>query len=603
MTKYNYGDWSLTEFFSGADQQDFIDYLQLLKSDVQELDSVVAHYTQLSAENFSVWVQALVKLERLHSRYGHALSYIECCSAADVRNVGAQKGRSTLDLIGSLLTGLEAYYSEMARTADKDLYCKLYDEEELDLAKGFLDELKENAEFRLSVAQEQLAGSLQVDGLSAWSNLYSSLVGGLSFQGYEEDTLKELPISQLRSQLNSSDAKVRHQAFESGNKAFAVHEKSFAAALNSIAGSRLTLNKARGEKHFLDPALRSHGVSTRSIEAMMEAVSELREVALDFLQEKARLMNLKTLRFPDLGAELKFQESEQKLSWDDVWVSIEQAFRPRYPGFADFAQKARNKRWIDYTKREGKGAGGFMTESSEIQEIRIFMTFNETLGDVQTLVHELGHGYHNEVMNGYRAWARSYSMPLAETASTFAETMYTDSLLQSGTLSREQRLDTLLTRLSGATAFLCNTPMRYHFEKRFYEERAQGLVSIDRIKEIMVEEQQRSYGTILDPAHCDPYFWASKLHFYIDSVSFYNFPYTFGYLFSMVVYQLFLDQGSSFIPTYERLLQYTGQGSAEEVVQHVLGQDIQKPEFWMQCRSVLEQDLKSFRQELGSVDI
>ena len=117
--------------------------------------------------------------------------------------------------------------------------------------------------------------------------------------------------------------------------------------------------------------------------------------------------------------------------------------------------------------------------------------------------------------------------------------------------------------------------MRYEFEKAFYEERAQGPLSVSRLKELMIETQRRVLGDVLKAGDEDPYFWASKLHFYITGLTFYNFPYTFGYLLSRGLYGMFKQDGPNFLPKYEEFLRLAGSDTAENVVKRTIGQDIE----------------------------
>ena len=213
-----------------------------------------------------------------------------------------------------------------------------------------------------------------------------------------------------------------------------------------------------------------------------------------------------------------------------------------------------------------------------------------------TLTHEFGHAWHSHVMHQERPLNTLYPMTLAETASTFAENLLLDALLRAPATTPEQRLKLLDSRLEAAAAFLLNIPSRFLFEKRFYEERAEGEVSVDRLKELMVEAQKEAYGDSLDPEQLDPYFWASKLHFYITEVSFYNFPYSFGYLFSLGVYAQSQKRGEAFLPTYERLLQATGRRTAEECARENLQVELNQPQFWLDSLALVEEDMRQFEE-------
>ena len=176
------------------------------------------------------------------------------------------------------------------------------------------------------------------------------------------------------------------------------------------------------------------------------------------------------------------------------------------------------------------------------------MTYNDTLGDVLTLAHEIGHAFHSYIMRDVRTYAHFYPMTLAESASTFGEMILTEGILADPSFSPAQKASALDQEIGHGAIFLLDIPVRYQFEKKLYEERADGEITVSRLKELMVETQRDVFGDALAQGGEDPYFWASKLHFYITGVTFYNFPYTFGFLLSRGLYSMFKQEGSDFLP-------------------------------------------------------
>ena len=197
-------------------------------------------------------------------------------------------------------------------------------------------------------------------------------------------------------------------------------------------------------------------------------------------------------------------------------------------------------------------------------------------------------------MRDMRPWQRRYPMTLAETASTFAEQLMIDAVLESPDAGEEGRASALDGRMQDAAAFLLNIPMRFHFEKAVYEERKSGELAVSRLTELMEEAQRACYGDALAEGELDPWFWASKLHFYITGISFYNFPYTFGYLFSLGLFERAKQEGPSFFGRYVELLRQTGSDSVERVVQNCLGIDLASPEFWHASIDGIERDAERF---------
>jgi oligoendopeptidase F len=165
----------------------------------------------------------------------------------------------------------------------------------------------------------------------------------------------------------------------------------------------------------------------------------------------------------------------------------------------------------------------------------------------------------------------------------------------------EERACMLDSRMQDAAAFLLNIPMRFHFERAVYEERLQGELSVARLKELMESAQREWYGDALSPEELDPWFWASKLHFYLTGISFYNFPYTFGYLFSLGLFARSKQEGPEFVDRYVALLRQSGSDSAERVAKSCLGIDLAAPDFWHASIDGIEQDAKQFESSVDAL--
>lgn len=224
------------------------------------------------------------------------------------------------------------------------------------------------------------------------------------------------------------------------------------------------------------------------------------------------------------------------------------------------------------------------------------MTFAGTMNDVVTLAHEAGHAWHTHVLTRQRPCARQYPMTLAETASTFAEKILVQGLLAEPGLTPSRRAFLLDLETNHMPAYLLNIPTRFQFECRFYEERRGGVVSPTRLCEMMTAAQREVYGDALERGGEDPWFWASKLHFFITDVSFYNFPYTFGFLLSQALAAEFRRAGADFLERYERFLGVTGSATCEDAVRTTLGWDLRDREFWTRAILAGEEPVRAFEE-------
>jgi oligoendopeptidase F len=262
----------------------------------------------------------------------------------------------------------------------------------------------------------------------------------------------------------------------------------------------------------------------------------------------------------------------------------------------EFVKNAAEKGFVESDNREGKRQGAYCMGFSKRKEPRVFMTFTDSYDSMSTLAHELGHAYHGYVLKDRPLPLQEYPMNLAETASTFGEAIIGDYLLKNAKNDKE-KLSMLDKMIGDAATFSMNIHCRFIFEKNFYEKRKQGDLTPDELTQMMLDAQKEAYIGLLD--EYNPMFWASKLHFYIAGLSFYNFPYTFGYLFSNTLYSIGKEKGKDFADTYKKILIDTGCKNTEDVIKDNLGMDITKKDFWYKSLDLTQKRIDEFAQLSG----
>lgn len=589
-------DWDMSPYFDAWDGEAYHRFREDLAAEVAALRAELETLGPLAPESQASWVSLLGRLERLSARSAHLAGYLGCLGAADARNEAIARENASAAAARAQVEKLFVRVRAALGAAEPERFDGLLADPALEGAGYFLSRLRESAQRRMDAPLEELASDLGVTGIEAWGRLYDQLSGRLEFDlELPGRATRREPVSATRSLLEDPDPAVRRAVLSGANRAWDSVAPVLAACLNAIAGARLCLYERRGVADFLEPALFDAGITRRTLDTLLSTVESRAGVARRYLHEKARLLGRHRLGFQDLMAPLAVQDHE-RIPFAEARARVCDAFARSYPWLADFAREAFERRWIDWRPRPGKRPGAFCSTSAWIDESRIFLSFNETLGDLSTLAHELGHAFHGRVMKGMRPWSRRYPMTLAETASTFAEQLVIDAVLADEASPAQQRALLLDARMQDAAAFLLNIPMRFRFEESLYRERAAGELSVTRMKELMVEAQRHCYGDALDPDELDPLFWASKLHFYLTGISFYNFPYTFGYLFSLGIFSRAKAEGEAFLPRYEALLRLTGSDCAEGVARASLDVDLEQPGFWNASIDFIEAEFERFRQ-------
>ena len=594
--------WDLTSYFPQFNGTDMLQFKEAIRADVAALQTNAANLPSLNSESVAAWESILLRNEDLLRRMSHIGSYIGCLVASDARNEIFQKEDAELTRTRAELAKVRIELLRAFKVSEEEIFAEFCNRPTLAGAQNYLTRLREEARRAMTAEKEILATDLGVDGIQGWGRLYDTISAKLEFDMvYPEGRHARLPMSQRRSLMEHPDRHVRQAAFDGGNAAWQTVEDTAAAALNAIAGTRLTLNRHRGVDHFLDIALFQAAISRKTLDAMFEALLANLEIPRRILRLKAQSMARQSVAWFDLGAPLDLPDTN-KLSWDKAQSTVAASFSRAYPALGKFFNdQIIGKNWVDWEPRTGKRPGGFCTSSMLSKESRIFMTFNESLGDMLTLAHESGHAYHGAMMRDVRPYARGYPMTLAETASTFGENVLMKGILDDPTASDSDKARILDIEVGHGAVYLLDIPVRYEFEKAFYEERSKGPLSVSRLKALMVSTQRRIIGEVLEPGGEDPYFWASKLHFYITGITFYNFPYTFGYLLSRGLYAMFKTEGDSFLPKYEEFLHRAGGESAENVVRQTVGRNIEEADFWSEAIRSLEEPLGQLQRLLPKV--
>jgi oligoendopeptidase F len=583
--------WSLDSWFSGFGNEDY----NTFKADLAvEIGQLKAKAEGLSKDTAAI---ALVinETEALGTRLGLLSAFLGCLSADDCNNEAVKADEAWLSTLEAECTKLRAALQSVLAQVDEPLFATLLAEPSLKDARYAVEQMRTEGQHQMSAELESLAADLNVNGLHAWGRLYDTLTGKMEFPMTFPDGHQEtVPMARRRALMSDPDRRLREAAFHDGQKPWHDHEVTLAAALNGIAGTRLSLYGRRGIPHFLDTPLFDAGMTRASLEAMLEAIYAHIELPRRALRKAAALQGTVALHYFDLEAPQVAAPEEAALSWDTACSTVERAFGAAYPRLGEYFKQMLAKRWIEAQPRSGKRPGAFCTGSHLKGEERVYMTFHGTVHDMVTLAHEAGHAWHSCVLRPARAMAAQYPMTLAETASNFGEMILLSGLLNDPSITPETKAYLLDQEMLRAHAYLVNIPMRYEFEKSFYTERARGEVSVSRLGELMNEAQRKLYGDTLLENGTDPMFWASKMHFFITGVSFYNFPYVFGYLLSQALFARFKAEGPAFLPRYEAFLSMTGSASCEDVVRHALGEDLTKPEFWATAIRAMESPLAAY---------
>ena len=583
-------NWDLESIFAGGSSSESLQQeLQQISIKMKEFHQLVDAFTPNAENQVEALSEILAVHEEIQKSFTECGSFIEALNSANIHDQQAKL------LTGQLYSNLPAF--QLATTILNKKFASYSEEDWQNLMTHFsqiafrLSEMRRDGQELLDEQSENIINTLALDGQSAWSQHYDTIVASIQipFNG------EMLSAGQaFNTMMSSQDKAVRQELFEKWEKAWSEKADIFADTLNHLDGFRLNNYKLHGVDDFLKQPLEYNRLDKETLDMMWGTIQKNKQPIIDFLTRKAQLFGKDKMDWQDQDAPIVLGDfEERRYTFDQAADFIVENFKKFSPKMSEFAQMAFDKAWIEAEDRPGKRPGGYCTSLPKSQESRIFMTYGESVNEVSTLAHELGHAFHSHVMWDLPTLNQDYAMNVAETASTFAELIVADATLKEAKTD-EEKINLLDVKLQNAIAMFMNIHARFIFESNFYAARQKGLVATDEITRLMVEAQKEAYIDGLGSYH--PHFWAAKLHFFIDEVPFYNFPYTFGYLFSLGIYAKASQHADGFEDQYIALLRDTASMTTEELAKKHLDTDLHQATFWQAGIDMVLKDITTFME-------
>ena len=578
--------WNLENIFRGGSQsEELTEFIKQANALIDKLSEELHPFSDKQEKDQLVELTETIKQAQVHTREIGA--FISCLTAQDVTDNNAKLLVSQRNQLSARLQKLMTKFGFALSRVDDETWLSWLEDDKLKPIAFVLNEMRDETKEKLPEEQEQLITDLAIDGYNAWGEMYDTIVGKMTVD-WEGEILS---VGQLDNKLNSSSRQERKLAFEKLTAVWNEQSHLFTDTLNHLAGFRLQKYAHRNWDDVLQEPLAYNRMTKQTLTTMWDTITKNKPAFYQYLARKADLLNIDKLAWYDLEAPIA--DSMKEVSYQVAAETIVKQFGSFSKRMADFTVNAFEQSWIEAEDRAGKRPGGFCTSFPRSKETRIFMTYSGTASNVATLAHELGHGYHQHVMDDLDPLNQGYAMNVAETASTLAEMIVADAAVEQ-VETNEEKLQLVEDKIQRSLAFFMNIHARFLFETRFYQARKNGFVSTEELNQLMEEAQKEAYGDQLASYH--PLFWASKLHFHITGVPFYNFPYTFGYLFSLGIYAHAKQDKENFADFYDALLRDTGSMSVESLAKKHLAVDLEKPEFWQSAIDLCIADVEQFME-------
>ncbi len=590
QTKYK-SVWNLDSIFKGGSgSPELHDHMVQMEFQINELNEKVKEWKTPREINDSYQIAAILhELREIKLGISQVRSYVICLLAQDPKDQEAQSYRGKITALLSRYESINIHFKKRLAKTEKSLWQNLLETRELIEYRFVLTEWKDEADREPS----QEVSALMVDGYHSWGEFYQSFMSSIKVEVKNQ----ELSVGQALNLRSHSDPSVREESHRALVEKWTEHEGMFAQILNHLAGFRLNMYKSVGVEDVISVPLAQNRMKEKTLDAMLSVIGKNKGPFANYLNAKAQMNGDSKMKSFHFGSLMNYDH--QSIEYSEAVALIEENFLAFGTEMGQFAEKAFGEGWVEAENRPDKSAVAFCAGFPKIGESRVFLTFNNTFKGVLSLVHEMGHAFHNHAMKSVDGINKQYPMSVAETASTFAEMIILEAAMEKAETD-EDKLFILDEKLKRSVMNFMNLHARFIFEKEFHEERIKGFVSAARLNELMKSAIERCYDGSLDeiPVHS----WVWTPHFYKTESPFYNFPYSFGYLLALNFFARAKETGKGFEQNYLSLLQDSGSMSVEDLVMKHLGEDITEEAFWENGMRLCVKDSEEFVRLAASLE-
>lgn len=581
-------NWSLKEIYESIDPQKFKNDFDKYKEEINKINKW-ADKNLNGDENITKKLEEYIILKNRIGYYSMLDIYLNLSQSVDTSN---EKYSKLIDI-------LNEYESEIIKSEIKFIrflkYINNLDEiinnsNVLKQHSYFLKSMKEKSKYMLSSEEEYIITKMKNTGSAMWKKMWEQLTSNLMVSININNKEEVLPLSVIRNYAYSDDVCIRKKAYDSELKSYEKIDTACSYALNNIKGEVITVSKLKGYSSVLEMTLIDSRLDKKIIDIMFNEIDKNIDILQKYFIKKAEILGHKNgLPFYDLFAPVC--KNNLKFTYEQAQKFIIENFYNFSSKLGKFAENAFKNNWIDVSPKAGKMGGAFCESVHPIKQSRILTNFSGSFNDVVTIAHELGHAYHDSCLYDETEINSFYPMPIAETASTFCETIVINAALKNAT--NENYLTIIENDISGIAQVIVDIYSRYLFEDEVFKHREKGSLSVNELNEIMINSQKKTYGRGLDENYYHKYMWVCKPHYYDADFNYYNFPYAFGMLFSKGLYSLYTENKEEFIPLYDKMLSSTGKNNIADTAK-IAGIDLYSREFWKSSFKIISKEIENF---------
>lgn len=570
MSEYKLTPWSLADLFPSSDGPE----IEAAFTDLEAMASDFETYREKLTPDidFEDFMEAIKAVEKA-TEAAHILgSYPGLWFAADTQSQDAQTLYARVQQFMAQVENQTLFFSlwwkELADQKADELMSRA------DGYRYWLEEMRHFKPHTLTEAEEKIVNIKDVNGKHAQVTLFDSITNRYVFKVEVDGEEKEFTRGQLMVLVQGSDPDLRKAAYQELYRIYGDE--------GPILGQMYQTLVRDWRSENLDLRKYAKPISVRNLvndlpDEVVDILLDVSEKNADIFQRyfkfKAKLLGLDKLRRYDIYAPVA--EADKTYDFDDAVNLTLSAFEEFDPRVAELAKTVFDDGHVDSEVRKGKQDGAFCASVIPGHTPYVKLNYQGKVTDVATLAHELGHAIHAMLAFKHNVFAFHSALPMAENASTFAEMLLVDRLLEEEDDPAVRR-DLLFRQVDDAYATIMRQAFFAKFEVTAHDLIAEG-ATIDQLSEAYMENLEKQFGDAVELSEEFKWEWVSVPHFY--HVPFYVYAYSFGQLLVLSLYKQFKAEGEAFKPRYIKILEAGGSAAAVDICAEA-GLDITKAEFW-----------------------
>lgn len=572
--------WNLNDLYTSTKVTELVDDIAWCQQEASAIQRT--YYQKVPTLDAEQLLELVTRLESLDCRLSKlaTFSFLNFATQMDDDEAGAldQKIRELYATCGKETVFFELEWNRAPDETAKQLLSNPV----LKKYRHYLNALRRYRPHQLSEPEEKILLEKEIVGRRTWTTLFNKVLSSHKF-GDKKRTEEE-----VLTDLYNEQREVRKKAADELTAGLQANNHILTHIFNALAADKMVTDRLRSHTSWVSDMNLHNELHDSTVDTLVDAVTARYDLVARYYTVKKDLLGLASLEDYDRYAPVPMLPTKQ-ISWKQSKEIVLNSFAEFSPKMSAIAEDFFSKKWIHAPVMQGKRGGAFAHPCVPEVHPYVLVNYTGSLRDVSTVAHELGHGIHQVLASEVGHFNSDTPLPLAETASVFAELLVFNSQLEI-IEDKEEKRAFICQKLESIFATVFRQTAMNRFEKLMHEgRREKGELSSELLSEYWLTTQNAMFKGSVNLRNEYGIWWSYIPHFL--STPGYVYSYAFGELLVLALYAKYKQEGDIFVEKYIELLKAGGSKSPYELMQ-AFGIDLESQHFWADGLRVIEELLE-----------